>query len=287
MDYSCSPSRYSLYGYGGQSHYLLTVQQAYLVREQVRQTRIETRRLLLEQARQERLYRMSPEYQEYLHWSRVQPELNNPPDTRILSGYSLNVLLDEIQRRHTLGECGPDVPVDPEVLRQLNLGVQGTEGPAHLGAMEAGAELAWPMPLRDPRYDSARTAFESAFRIAEQEARFSQAVTYETLQDLERRMGQLRGIRDAAVREVALADSIEVKAYLDRLGETVAALSRPALVRQLAAHAAGPPAGTVAELIEHLGTTGFRFGPAMPGDEAAYHAAHTALAAYLTALTNG
>src|SRR5262245_27789222 len=131
-----------------ESRYLMGVQGAKLLREQVRAARLDNRRRLFEQERYERANTPSPEEQR--EWRRQQAlrrSWNDPPPTEIWSGKALNNLLGAVQdARSRYGYRGAAVPLEAEFVRRINVNSGTVRG--SLGMFRQPEDLRWPVPLR-------------------------------------------------------------------------------------------------------------------------------------------
>src|SRR5947209_16438679 len=105
-----------------QGKFLVNTQQAYLTREQVRQARLDSRRRSFDEYLYERERRPTLEDErERARLENVRRSRNDPPITEIWSGKALNDLLLAIQQQQAKGLRGPAVPVDGEILKNINV----------------------------------------------------------------------------------------------------------------------------------------------------------------------
>jgi hypothetical protein len=148
-----------------QGQYLRNVQEAYLLREQVRAAELENRRRVIEQHRFEQAN--TPTLEEQREFRRQQEfwrSWNDPPLTEIWSGQALNNLLRAIQQaRSQHSYQGTYVPLDPELVRRINV-TSGRSG--GIGLFRPGEELRWPGPLLGTDFDKDRAAIDKLSRQA-------------------------------------------------------------------------------------------------------------------------
>src|SRR5438552_1614810 len=105
-----------------QGRFLVNTQQAYLTREQVRQARLDNRRRSIDEYLYERERRPTLEDErERARLENVRRSRNDPPITEIWSGKALNDLLLAIQQQQAKGLRGPAVPVEEEMLKNINV----------------------------------------------------------------------------------------------------------------------------------------------------------------------
>lgn len=274
--------------YDAQGQYLIARQQAYLLREQARQARIETRRQMFNQRLYELEMMPSPEeVRELNRQAAVTQALNTPPETYILSGYTLNVLLTDLQLRHGRGERGPVVTIDPDVLRNLSLTGSVNQGDSgNLGLLKDAGQLQWPVLFTDPRFEPYRVAVDESFQITVREAWTSPA-SIETISELQTSLNRLQGVLVYYVHDVPMADFMPARHYLNQIQEAVDALQNPSLMESLRQGDATPNVRTVAELVAHLTENGLKFSTASAGQESAYAAVYQALASYDRQMSSG
>jgi hypothetical protein len=75
--------------------------------------------------------------------------------------------------------------------------------------------------------------------------------------------------------------------FLNQFEDAVRALEQPDVANHFNGVFRPKGVKTVAELVEHMNSHGLRFAPAVAGDESAYRALHSALAACDRALVEG
>jgi hypothetical protein len=263
-----------------QGDLLIKREQAGLVREEVRQARLKTRRLQIEQVEWERDLRAgAPERErERVRKADVERSVNDPPLTEIWKGSSLNRLLDDLCMRPVLSRDG-STPVQPEWLAHVNTTVDGN---GSVGLLK-GEQIFWPQLLFLPEFAGDREQLEKLLARAREQALSGAGVMDpRLLRDLRERVAACekrlrRGNRTADWTPRHYTDALHFVEDLDR---AVAALERPD-----PAFLFSPLQGkTVAELVVHMRDKGIRFAPATNGQEASYRALHRALANEVTRL---
>ena len=112
-----------------QGQFMVSTQQAYLQREQVRQARLENRRRTFDEYLYERERRPTLEDErERARLENLRRSRNDPPVTEIWSGKALNDLLLAIQQQQAQGRRGPRVPVDEDTLKNINVTTGANSG---------------------------------------------------------------------------------------------------------------------------------------------------------------
>jgi hypothetical protein len=265
---------------GAQGQFMKDQQEAYLTKEQVSQSRMETRRKKLDEVNYERAN--TPSVEEEREFSRAlqaQRSRRDPPPTEIWSSRALNSLLTDIQLKHT---PGPTIPLESDTLRQINFtaGTPGTSG--GVGLLKNGGNLEWPALLEDDAAfaDDRQTISELAREVSAgaQRGEIDSRKVRKMGQSVEHMMNALKG----RVRGVDLNDYIAAKKYLGELQGCVAQLRSPNASKQFDGSWEAR-ASTVAQLVGDMTKKGLKFAPSVTGQEAAYTSLHRSLADYNTA----
>jgi hypothetical protein len=265
-----------------QGRFAVSIEQSRITHEQVRQARIETRRKLFDEYKYER--DNTPTAQELREKDQVtlyRRSITNPPVTEVLSGDSLNTLLDHLTKMQASGARGPSVPLDEATLKQVNVRPEGRTG--NIGLLKYEGNLKWPQPLQAPEYDKERKRLEEFLPKAVQQASF-QGVDPGTLSAIREDLEKLQERFSANVNDLGTGKYIEGKRFLNSLDEAVAALGQPDVTNYFN-HKFEAKGKTVAELVNYLREKGLRFAPAVSGEEAAYRALLQAMVAYDASLT--
>jgi hypothetical protein len=265
-----------------QGEALIMEQQARLLQEKVQQKKLETRRQELEQWVWERDFFAEETIRQRERAKRIQTELarDNPPLTEVLSGKSLNVLLDALKDQPNLS-LGASAQVKPDWLAHVN--TTYAKGGANAGGGNVGLlkedKLTWPMFLRRSTFDRDREQIDRLFALVKKQLLAGR---------LEAREFDMLG--DALK---ALDDKLRNMARNDTFDESPTVLvGARRFVRQLqdvrsmlgdstenAAFYLRPLEGrTVAELVGYMKTNGLQFAPATTGCERYYAALRQALA---------
>jgi hypothetical protein len=260
-----------------QGQFMVDQQQAYLMRQQVRQQAVQTRHdqvneylyersVLPNQADIEERNRI-----EELRWAR-----DDPPLTEIWSGVALNQLLLGIQRQLAQGVTRPDMPLDPSVVRQIN--VTGGQSGGNLALIANQGRLQWPFALYGPTFQPYETAINALARTAYQQAR-SDSVFEQTITSLTTEVNNLQTALQNNVGNMDANSFIAGQRYVNDLQTFTQTLQNPNVGNYLNGTWAATGA-TVSQLVQNMTANGLRFSPALPGQDAAYVALQRAMAAY-------
>ncbi|HLJ95510.1 MAG TPA: hypothetical protein VKU02_20200 [Gemmataceae bacterium] len=261
-----------------QGRFLVNTQQAYLSREQVRQARIESRRRSFDEYLYERERRPTLEDErERARLENVRRSRNDPPITEIWSGKALNDLLLAIQQQQAKGSRGPTVPLEEDVLKNINVTTGANSG--SLGLLRDNGRLHWPLELTRSDYDGERRRLDELAAQAYKQA-LDGAVDARILREMSSLVDNLQMRLRRSVADSSPSDYIKAKRYLNDLDGVIKVLEDPN-VSKFANRKLAAKGGTVSDLVTEMSGQGLKFAPAVPGDEGAYVALHRALANYM------
>jgi len=263
-----------------QGQYLKNVEQAFLLREQVRAAQLANRRQVFEQHRFEQANTPSLEEQrEFRRQQEFWRSWNNPPLTEIWSGRALNNLLRALQQaRRDHGYSGATVPLDPAIVQRVNV-TSGTS--SGLGMFQTPSDLGWPLPLLDQKFEPEVKAIRQlAPDVVKQVA--SGKPDAKALDSLSQAIAQLRTRLRENVRELSSTDYIASLRFVNQLRDSMRALQSPSAANYFNAWTL--TARTAGELVEQMTQKGLQFAPVGVGNEAYYTALHEALATYTSGL---
>jgi hypothetical protein len=260
----------------------ILLEQANLVREQARSAEIDNRKKLFDEIAYERANTPSwTDRQEKARALSVRRSRDGTaPVTEIWSGKALNDILADLKRLRAKGQEGPeDIELDPDTLKQIN--VRGS-GSGNIALLRNGGQLTWPVGLRElePTDTSkeVRRLIESKAVEAVRQAE-NGAVSAGLIRDLQTNVNKLRRMLVKNLGELPTNQYIEAKRYLNNLDAAVQALQQPGVGNYFNQRwVAG--GRTVRDLVGNMLKKGLTFAPAVAGDETAYQALHSALAAY-------
>jgi hypothetical protein len=287
------------YGYGGdpyggylsgaanvinaQGQYLISTQQAYLEKEQVRSAMLDNRRKALDEWLYEKANAPTLNETRLMEQhSELQRALTQPPETEIWSGKTLNDLLANAQQMHARGMYGPDVPVNSGTLSDINVSVK-LQG--NVGLLKAPDSLKWPLALRalSPKEEATdlREQIGTLVFEAKRQALFGQ-VDADVLTELDRSLKKLRELLRDQVVNISFVDYTAARRYLVDLDQAVTVLKQPDAAKYVSgAYAAR--GHTVRELVAFMSENGLKFSPATAGEEAAYSALYQSMLRYTLA----
>jgi hypothetical protein len=200
--------------------------------------------------------------------------LNDPSLPQILSAYTLNTLLRNIQALQGRGIVGSVVLLEEKTLELIH--VSGSGG-GSVAAIQS-KRIKWPLEMLDEPYDADRGKFQELTDTAKQQLA-SDDLQRATIRDMQAVLDQMYSTHCRLANDMKLSDIISVRRCLEELDDCVHALSSPQAVNYFNRRWA-PKGRDVAELVYHMTREGLRFAPALKGDEAAYQALRRALISY-------
>jgi hypothetical protein len=286
---------YSSYGSGGyygsdlssSSQLGLSQEQARILREQALQAKLDTRKKLVDTLAYIRAnqYGFSQEQADIAKrlLERVQV---TPTPTEIASGKSLNILLRDLAKFSPKQLSARTFTLDEDILKLLNV----TGGHGSLALLRNDGQIPWPAVFADTKVlpTKMREDMDSYAKLLYYQAanNANGKVDPNVLQNLELAAGKLRENLKKNINNVGgSANYLEGTRFLDDLDAAILALRRGDAGLVLDFNQRFAKGGkTVQELVEYMAKNGLTIAPAMPGDERAYQALQTALAAQSVAL---
>jgi hypothetical protein len=259
---------------GGQ--FRVNQQKSNLLQEQLNQMRIDTKRRAFDEFMYERANTPTPqEERERRAQEELRYQLVNPTNNEVHSGITLNTIMDQLQQMQARGQKSPDVKLNEDLLKQINVTTGRGNNPALL---KSDGRLSFPNGLSDPKFDTLRKSIEGNLQRAVSEvSNTNKPPTFGLLKDLTADVDKLDEQTTRSISDMGTSRYIEARSYIRLLRDAINALSQT--------DAAGfvngkyPASGrTVGELVKNM--TGKQFAPAAPGEEQAYHELYQALRSY-------
>jgi len=268
---------------GAQGQLMVSQQQAFLQREQVRSAKTDNRRKTFDEYLYEKEHTPTAEEErqraqrEYLARAR-----NNPPSTEIWSGGALNTLMQDLQKNmgnRTIPAFS--MPLDEDTLKRIN--VTSQRGGGNAGILKNAGKLVWPDALSDPIYKNDRDAVNNGIADAMKQAQFNGRVDPGTSRQLQKDVDSLGRELRRHVSDTDPNEYINAKEFLSNLDSSIVILKQPDVGNFFNGKYA-LNAKNVGELVSDMTAKGLSFTAATPGDESAYNALYQAMASYDNAL---
>jgi type II secretory pathway pseudopilin PulG len=261
------------------AQYQLTIQQARQEREQVTQQQLQTRGQIIQEMQYEKQF--LPDAQKTADEDaakKLYRARNNPSNSEIWSGDTLNLLLADIRKMETgSGLRGPSIPLDENVLKHINVTTGTTYGSVAL--VKQGAKQQWPLPLYKDRFKSYREAIEKLMPEVLSGAMGS-GINPQALQSLIDAINDLKKVIQDSVADLTPTEYVKAMRYANQLSDSVKNLEDPN-VRMYLNGTWAAKGNSVGELIAYMNQNGaLKFAPATPGDEPYYSTLYQALLGY-------
>jgi hypothetical protein len=248
-------------------------EQARILREQANQAKLDTRKKLVDTLAYIRAnqYTFTQEQADIAKrlLQRVQV---TPTKTEVVTGKSLNILLEDLSKFNSKQLRSQTVGVDEDILKLVN--VTGSNG--NLGLLRNDGQIPWPSAFIDNTTVLATKQREDIDNYAK--VLFNQAANNaggkldpNVLRNLEMAVGKLRDSLTKNINTLGTQSYLEGSRFLDSFDAAVVALRKGDAVLYLDFNQRFAKGGkTVQELVAYMSQNGLAFAPAMPGAERAY-----------------
>jgi hypothetical protein len=260
--------------------YYKDVYKAALYREQARMAVLDRRkREIQDEAEYER---MRPRASDVIARERATEALvarRGAPDSQVWSGKALNEMLKLINEPGRPLNSGPNLPLEPDLLENVNLVSPSFRGSVAL--LKEKGELPWPSAFQAPAFEEDRAKFATKFSHAVNDLNQQKKVSAATLADLRAYLKSLKAtLGKLPPDELTPSQDIQARRFLGRLDDALRAMSDDRVVNSFNGRWSAK-GRNVAELVAHLRDSGsLQFAPASPGQQGYYDALYQALRAF-------
>jgi hypothetical protein len=263
---------------------LTSTEQARILREQVNQARLETRKKAfdLDAYIRNNTPTFTEEQAKVTRNTLKRIQTNSNP-AEVTSGRALNFLLDDIRAHRGKTFTMTPIPLDDYVLKHVNI----TTRNYGLGLLRDGGKLSWPVALQELTTDPQRKDLQArAERIAQNAIKGERDAN--ALKDLRTEVEQIRADLLKRTNDIPTDQYLEAKRFLNDLDDARMAIEagEAPIQADFQRLALDGKLATLNDLIGVMVERGWRFAPALRVDESAYRALHSALAAYDVALNS-
>jgi hypothetical protein len=170
---------------------------------------------------------------------------------------------------------GPNVPIDEELLKQVNV-TSGERG--NIGLLRNGGKLNWPLPLQGTLFEEERNRLDKFAPEAIKQLEFNGQVDPRTLEQMRADVAKLN--EKLSAREMTPTQYVDARRYINQVEDALTGLSQP-VVKNFFNGTYAPKGKSVAELVKSMTSpVALRFAPATQGQEPAYRMLQQRLAAY-------
>ena len=195
----------------------------------------------------------------------------------ICSGNSLNVLLNDLRRLRGKKVTSNPIYLSEDVLENINV----TAKNGNLGLLRNGGTFTWPSALTVQGMVSKedRKYIEDKAQVLVQEA-CSNNVPRKTLADLKKFLNWTAEKLARRVDDIPAGQYLEGKRFLNHFIAACRALENGEAVAYFKFRKWISGGKSIQDVVQYMAQEGLQFASAIPGDEGAYRATHSALAAY-------
>lgn len=252
-------------------------QQAWMIREQVMQARLDTARKKFDLEMYIKANTPTfPEEQAKIAAQTLKRIQTHAGPGEIVSGKSLNILLDDL-KKFPGKKAGSDLPPIPDdVLTALN--VTTTSG--SLGALRDGKMPTWPAALQEIYPPTQLKSIEDPLMAQLKSAEVKGTVDPNVLKDIRKKIDDARNELSRQINDISTGEFLDANKFLNDLDQARLALERGEAKNQFEfmKWAKAAPR-TPLDVANYLNGRGLKVAPAAPTDEGSYRALHSALAA--------
>ncbi len=270
-----------------QGQFNIQNQQAKLVQQQVEQSKVDTRRKQFDEYLYEKANTPTVEdIRNQMLGYELRRVMRDPSLPDILSGGSLDTIYRDLLTKQPQWNKGPALTIDDGVLSHINLTSRSGGNPGLLKRVRENDTLPWPNALKGEAFAKEVKSINNRLPEAVKQAEGKGSVDPGLLANLRDSVRALDGMVAANVSDMAPSDNVAARRFLAQLDSALKALEQG----DVADHLNGKFAAkgkTVPDLLKYMSERGLTFGPATPGDEAAYHAMQNYLAGFNAALGGG
>jgi hypothetical protein len=251
-------------------------EQARVEREKANQAKIDTKRKTFDEMMYEKANTPTfTEDQEKTQMMIVRRIMNHPFPAEVTSGQSQNILLPYLDKLLRVGVQGPPVPLDPYMLRSINV-TGGGAGGADIGILRNGGKLDWPFVLRGPTQKQLAPVFPKLVASAMSD-NLDPGLYNQANSGLAKLKVELR--TKFRKEEIDGGEFLEGNRFLESLESSMKAIRSPSAPKFLNGTYAAT-GRTVPELVYNMTAQGLKFAPATPGNEAPYYGLQNALVSF-------
>jgi hypothetical protein len=253
---------------------------ARIMRESAKQAYLETRK---KQFDLEMYIRANtPTYQEEqakIARSTLKRIQGNSTESEIVNGKALNYLLDDLRKYPGKKAAMEPIHLSEDVLLHLNL----TKNYNGLGILRNEGKFEWPIGLPEMLTPEAVKAIEAQAENLVKGAAQGK-VNANVLRDLGRELDGIRDVLSKKVNDMPTSQYLQAKRFLNDFEAARTAVERGEAATQFKFQKWAAGGKTLQQLVDYMVAGGLRFATATPGDEFAYRAVHSGMAAFDVAI---
>jgi hypothetical protein len=261
------------------SHVIKGSEEARMLHEQAEWLRLET----LKKRAETRLYleSITPS------WSQRQAKIDqdvlahaldttNPSE--ISSGAALNVLLRDLRKQMGKKASSSPITLGEEVLKHINIAARENHGSPAL--LRNDGRFTWPQALTRDEISSPEERADIAFKARDIWQHATRGnVSRKALADLSDFFERTAEKLLHHVNDISTSEYLEAKRFLQDFAAARTALGNGEAAGYIRFQNWVRDGKTIQEVVDYMVHHGLTFAPGVPGDESAYRALHSALAA--------
>ncbi|MBX9678410.1 MAG: hypothetical protein K2X38_06575 [Gemmataceae bacterium] len=205
--------------------------------------------------------------------------LSNASPADIVNGTGLNVLLDDVRKHPGKKAVMESIPISEDVLRRLN----ALPGSGNMGLLRDDGKFSFPAGLQSTLTQEQSRTIETLARNAVARAKAGK-VDPDALREMRLALEQAQLSLVKKVNDIPTGQYLEGRQFLREFNDAHTALERGDAKAHFDYQDFVAGGKTVQEVVDYMVSRGLKWAPATYGDEAAYRAFHSALAALNVAL---
>jgi hypothetical protein len=253
---------------------------ARLMREQVNQAKLETRKKAFELEMY--IKANTPTYtqeQERVAKTTLRRIQTNSLPGEVANGKSLNYLLDDLRKFPNRKISLEPITLSEGVLSNLNV----TKNTYGLGILRDDGRVTWPTALQERMSVKQRKDLDEQLKELVKGA-YRDKLDINALKDVRTEIDKMREDLVKRVNDTPTNQYMEAKRFLQEFHEATVALEKGEAPVQAKFQREIEGGRSVQDVVDYMVKNGLRFGPATAKDEPAYRAVHSALATYDVAM---
>jgi hypothetical protein len=207
----------------------------------------------------------------------------NSTEAEIVNGRALNLLLDDLRRHPGKKSSGVVDPLalSAEMLGHLNV----TKNSTSLGILRNGGDITWPVVFQEyfPADQLRDVAAQAKVLVKNAE---KGKIDANVLKDLRIELDKMRDQLVKKLNEIPTSQYLDAKRFLNDFDEARIALERGEAMTQVQYQKWATGGKSLPQLVDYMIDNGLRFTTSTQGDEFAYRAVYSGMAAMDVALNS-
>jgi hypothetical protein len=207
---------------------------------------------------------------------RIQTNSSEP---EIANGKALNLLLNDMARYPSKGSKVDPLPLGEDVMAHINV----SKGNFSLGVLRNGGEFTWPVALQELFTPEQLRLIANQAKALVSGAEKGK-VDINVLKDMRVEVDKVRHQLFKKLNEIPTTQYLDAVRFLNDFEDARVALERGEALTQVNFQKWAAGGKDLQKLVDYMVSNGLRFTPATQGDEFAYRAVYSGMAAMDVAL---